>query len=177
MISKPRITNMRCLTALSLNDKIVASAIKIVLNAIFEKQEGLNMLHQDRYFHSFSHGFRSNRGCHSALDVTTTWGLTPWFIKADISKYYDSIDQKRLISILKKSINDQLLVDTLYKFFKISVKNLNAGKSNTNKGVGIPQSNPLSPVLANVYLNELDHFVDCLKKKIDESSLGKTTKE
>jgi len=73
----------------------VASAIKIVLNAIFEKQKSLDMLPKDRYFHSFSHGFLPNCRCHSVLDVTVTWGLTPWFMKADIQKCYDTIDQKR----------------------------------------------------------------------------------
>ena len=47
----------------------MASAIKIVLNAVFEKHKGLDKLPKERYFHTFSHGFRPNRGCHSALDV------------------------------------------------------------------------------------------------------------
>ena len=63
-------------------DRIVASAIKIVLNAIFEKQNGLDKLPKERYFHTFSHGFRPNRGCHSALDVTVTWGLIPLAYKS-----------------------------------------------------------------------------------------------
>jgi retron-type reverse transcriptase len=170
MISKPGTDDRRPLTVLSPYDKIVASAIKIVLNAIFEKQNGLDKLPKERYFHTFSHGFRPNRGCHSALDVTVTWGLSPWLIKADIKKCYDSIDQKRLVSILGKSVKDQILVDTLYKLFNMPVKNLNLGGPDTSKGVGVPQGNPLSPLLANVYLNELDHFMDQLKKDVDKGS-------
>jgi len=177
MIPKPGTTDKRPLTVLSPYDKIVASAIKIVLNAIFEKQEGLDMLPKNRYFHSFSHGFRPNRGCHRALDVTVTWGLSPWLMKADIQKCYDTINQKRLISILRMSIEDQIMMDTLYKFFNMPVKNLDEGGPDTSKGVGVPQGNSLSPLLANVYLNELDHFMDSLKNEVDKGTPGGTTKE
>ena len=170
MIPKPGTDDRKSLTVLSPYDKIVASAIKIVLNAVFEKHKGLDKLPKERYFHTFSHGFRPNRGCHSALDVILTWGLSTWFIKADIKKCYDSIDQKQLVSILCKSVEDQILVDTLYKLFNMPVKDLNLGGPDTSKGVGVSQGNPLSPLLANVYLNELDHFMDQLKKGVDKGS-------
>lgn len=177
MIPKPGTNDRRPLTVLSPYDKIVANAMKIVLDMIFERRKGLDKLPNDRYFHTFSHGFRPNRGCHSALDITMTWGLSPWLIKADIQKCYDTIDQKRLISILCESIEDQILVDTLHKFFNMPVKNLDLGGPDTTKGVGVPQGNPLSPLLANVYLNELDHFIDLLKKEVDKGSPGETCKE
>ena len=110
MIPKKKIGEFRPLTILAPLDKIVASAMKIVLNIIFEKHKSLDTLPKNRYFNSFSHGFRPNRGVHSALDVIVTWGLAPWFIKADIMKCYDTIDQKRLISILKESFDNQLFV-------------------------------------------------------------------
>jgi retron-type reverse transcriptase len=177
MIPKQGTNDKRPLTVLSPYDKIVANAMKIVLNMIFERHKGLDKLPDNRYFHTFSHGFRPNRGCHSALDITVTWGLTPWLIKADIQKCYDTIDQKRLISILRESIEDQIMVDTLHKLFKMPVKNLDLGGPETSKGVGVPQGNPLSPLLANVYLNELDHFIDFLKKEVDKGSPRETTKE
>ena len=177
MIPKPGTNDKRPFTVLSPYDKIVANAMKIVLNMIFERRKGLDKLPNDRYFHTFSHGFRPDRGCHSALDTTITWGLSPWLIKADIKKCYDTIDQKRLVSILCESIDDQFMVDTLYKFFNMPVKNLDLGGPDTSKGVGVPQGNPLSPLLVNVYLNELDHFIDLLKKEVDKGSPGETTKE
>jgi len=178
MIPKPGTNDKRALTVLPPHDKIVANAIKIVFNMIFERHKGLDNLSSNRYFHTFSHGFRPNRGCHSALDIIITWGLTPWLIKADIVKCYDTIDQKRLISILKESIEDQFMIDTLYKLFNMPVKNLELGGPDTSKGVGVPQGNPLSPLLANVYLNELDQFMDLLKKEVDKGSpIGITTKE
>lgn len=178
LIPKKKPGEYRPLTVLSPIDKIVATAMKIVLNAIFERHQRLNMLPSSKYFHNFNHGFRPNRGCHSALDVTITWGLTPWFIKVDVEKCYDTIDQKRLLSILKESFKDQLMLDTLNKFFKMTIKDVGKGGLDTSKGIGVPQGNPLSPLLANVYLNEFDHFVDSLKKKVDKGTpTNKTTKE
>lgn len=77
-------------------------------------------------------------------------------MKADIEKCYDTLDQNRLMAILGNSIKDQILKDTLFKFFKMPVKGLETGGPDTSKGEGIPQGNPLSPLLANVYMNELD---------------------
>jgi retron-type reverse transcriptase len=177
LVSKKKAGEFRPLTILSPNDKIVANAIKIVLNLIFEQHEGLDMLPKARYFHNSSHGFRPNRGCHSALSVTLTWGLSPWFIKADIKRCYDTIDQKRLISILRESIKDQILVDTLYKFFKAPVIGVEKGGSDTSKGIGVPQGNPLSPILANIYMNEFDHFMGMLKNETDKGKADFVSKE
>ena len=135
------------------------------------------MLPKQQYFHDFSHGFRPNRGCHSALDIIITWGLAPWFIKADIKKCYDTIDQKRLLSILKKSFKDQLLLDTLNKFFKMPIKDVNKGGPDPSKGLGVPQGNPLSPLLANIYLNEFDYFIQNLKKEVDKGTPKNLTTE
>lgn len=131
------------------------------------------MLPSSKYFHNFNHGFRPNRGCHSALEVTITWGITQWFIKADVEKCYDTIDQKRLLSILKESFEDPLMLDTLNKFFTMTIKDMRKCGPDPIKGIGIPQGNPLSPLLANVYLNEFDHFVDSLIKEVNKG----TTKE
>lgn len=177
MIPKPGTNDRRLLTVLSPNDKIVANSMKIVLNMIFKRRKGLDELSNDTYFHTFSHGFWPNRGCYSALDITMTWGLAPWLIKADIQKCYGTIDQKGSVSILCESIEDQIMVDTLYKFFSMPVKSLDLGGPDTSKGVGVPQGNPLSSLLANVYLNELDHFIDLLKKEVGKGSPGETTKD
>lgn len=178
LIPKRKSGESRPLTVLSPYDKVVANAIKIVLNFIFEKYDGLDMLLRERYFHNSSHGFRQNRGCHSALKAATLWGLAPWVIQADIYKCFDTIDQKRLVSLLNNTFEDQLLVDTIYKLFQAPVKGVEKGGPDTSKGVGVPQGNPLSPLLANVYLNELDHFIGLLKDEIDKGKQGSlTTKE
>jgi retron-type reverse transcriptase len=174
MIPK-RDRSLRALTVLSPYDKVVTMAIKIVLELIYEKHEGLDMMEERRYFNNFSHGFRPLRGCHSALEVTITWGLCAWFVKADIKGCFDNIDQKRLLSILGESCQDQMLKDTLYKIFKTPVKDKDKGGPDTSKGIGLPQGNPLSPVLANIYLNELDWFVNDLKEEVNKGTPSNTT--
>ena len=151
--------------------------MKIVFNIIFERPKNLDMLPKQQYFHDSSHGSRPNRGCHSALDIIITWGLAPWFIKADVEKCYDTIDQKRLLSILKKSFKDQLMLDTLNKFFKMVLKDVHKGGPDTSKGLGVPQGNPLSPLLANVYLNEFDSFIKNLKNEVDKGTPKNLTTE
>lgn len=143
LIPKKKPGEFRPLTVLSPMDKIVASAMKIVLNIIFEKHKRLDMLPECRYFSNFNHGFRPNKGCHSALDVIITWGLTPWFIKAEIEKCYDTVDQKRLLSILGESFKDQLMIDILNKFFRMPIKDVEKGGPDPSKGLGISQGNPL----------------------------------
>lgn len=74
------------------------------------------------------------------------------------------------MSILDLSIKDQLLTDTLYKLFQSSVKDLNKNSSDCSKDVGVPQGNPISPILVNIYLNELDHFIVNFKKELDKDN-------
>lgn len=117
LILRQKIERLKSLTILSEKDKIIANAMKIVWNLIFEQRKGLDMLPKTRYFHNSNHSFRPNRGCHSALNVTMSWGFSPWFVQAEIIKYYDNISHKKLISILNKSIADQKLMDILYKLY------------------------------------------------------------
>jgi hypothetical protein len=72
LITKVNPAEYRPLTMLSSIDKIIATAMKVVFNAIFEKILDLNMLPKSRYFHNFSHGFRPNRGYHSTLNIIIT---------------------------------------------------------------------------------------------------------
>ena len=125
--------------------------MKIFLNTIFERPQSLDMLPKQQYFHDSSHGFRPNRGCHSALDIIITWGLVPWFIKADIEKFYDTIDQKRLLSILKKSFEDQLMLDTLNKFFKMTIKDVHKGGPDPSKGMDVCMLKSLFPYHIKLY--------------------------
>jgi retron-type reverse transcriptase len=160
LIPRKNAEEFKVLTILSSSDKVVANAIKIVLNLIFEQHEGLNMLPKAKYLNKASHGFRSNKSSHSALNVIMTWKLSSWIIKTDIKKCYDMIDQKRLMCILNESIDDQKLVDTLYKFFNVLVEGFEKNNLNNNKGIGIPQNNQLSSILVNLYMNKFDYFIE-----------------
>ena len=79
------------------------------------------------------------------------------------------------MSILNNTFEDQLLVDSIYKLFQVSVKEVEKSGLGISKGVGVPQGNSLSPLLANIYLNELDHFMVLLKNEIEKGRHGSLT--
>lgn len=175
MIPKKNSNEFRPLTVIPPYDKLVSNAIRIVFEFIYEPSESTSWIPRQQQFNSSSHGFRPRRGCHSALNVINTWGLCPWVIAGDIAKCYDTVDQKRLINILRKLFDDQILIDTLFKFFSSTVKSLEAGGPDCSKGKGVPQGNPLSPVLANIYLTEFDHFMSKLQAENNKGKPSATT--
>ena len=76
LIPKKKKDETRSLNILPLYDKIIATAIQIILNIVFEKHSRLNLLPKNRYFTKDNHGYRFNKGCHTALNVILTWGLS-----------------------------------------------------------------------------------------------------
>lgn len=182
MIPKKDPSQKRPLTVLSAQDKIVCNAIYLVLMYIYEGTMTLTgSIHRKLeasgrkpFFRNSSHGFRPFRSCHSALNTTLTWGLVDWFIKLDIKKCFDRIDQKRLNNIMRERIDDEKLFNTINQIFKAKVASLEAGGPDTSQGRGVPQGNPLSPLLANIYLHKLDEKMDKLK---EETNKGKPTSE
>ncbi|MCC6498411.1 MAG: maturase [Propionibacteriaceae bacterium] len=138
---------MRPLGIPSWSDKLLQEAMRLLLEAYYEPQ-----------FSNWSHGFRPNRGCHTALtDVKRTWTGTTWFIEGDISGCFDSIDHEVLLAILREKIHDNRflrLIDQLLKAGYLENWKLNATHS------GTPQGGNVSPILANVYLDQQDRFVE-----------------
>jgi group II intron reverse transcriptase/maturase len=129
------------------NDKLVQEVMRMMLEAYDEPQ-----------FRASSHGFRPHRGCHTALrEISYTWSGTKWFIETDIKGCFDSIDQDVLIGILGRHIKDE-------RFLKLIRGMVKAGyvedwKYNTTYS-GTPQGGIISPLLANIVLNELDVYVE-----------------
>ena len=128
-------------------DKLLQQVIKMVLEAYYEPK-----------FSKHSHGFRPNRGCHTALrEIYTSWNGTKWFIEGDIKGFYDNIVPEVLLGIIERDIKDQ-------KFLKLIRQLLKAGYMANwefhQTYSGVPQGAVLSPLLANLVLNELDHFVE-----------------
>src|SRR5713101_5690594 len=109
-------------------------------------------------FSDHSHGFRPERGCHTALrEIYYNWGGTTWYVEGDISKCFDSLDHEILLSTLKEKIHDG-------RFLRLIQGLLEAGyledwKWNETHS-GAPQGGICSPVLSNVYLDKLDKFVE-----------------
>ena len=109
----------------------------------------------ERYFSEYSHGFRPNRSCHTAMEQALAYlnSGCECVVDLDIEKYFDTVNHDKLISILRERINDAPTLHLIRSFLKAGV--LEEGLvSPTDEGV--PQGGPLSPVLSNVYLDKLD---------------------
>jgi group II intron reverse transcriptase/maturase len=131
----------------SVDDKLVQEVIRMLLEAIFEGQ-----------FENCSHGFRPSRSCHTALtQVQNRFTGAKWFIEGDIKGFFDNIQHHVLIEVLRKRISDE-------RFLRLIRKFLNAGYIEDWKFhktfSGTPQGGLISPILANIYLDQLDKYVE-----------------
>lgn len=116
-------------------------------------------------FSNYSHGFRPGRSCHTALaQLKHEFIGAKWFVEGDIKGCFDNIDHSVLINIIGKKIKDVRFLNLIRNFLK-------AGYMEDWKYYGTysgsPQGGIISPILANIYLNELDKFVEKLKKSFD----------
>jgi group II intron reverse transcriptase/maturase len=129
------------------SDKVVQEVLRMILSAYYEPQ-----------FSSYSHGFRPERGCHTALtEIYHTWTGVGWFIEGDISQCFDKLDHEMILQILGEQIKDG-------RFLHLIRKLLDAGYLEDwtfNQTLsGVPQGGIVSPVLANILLDKLDTYVE-----------------
>ena len=109
-------------------------------------------------FSNKSHGFRPNRSCQTALmQIQKTFTGTNWFIEGDIHACFDSFDHHIIIDLLKKRIDDETFIQLIWKFLKAGYMEQWTYNRTYN---GVPQGAGVSPVLANIYLHELDKFME-----------------
>ncbi|MFI1213502.1 reverse transcriptase domain-containing protein [Streptomyces sp. NPDC020802] len=142
----------------SWTDKLVGEVIRLLLEAYYEPR-----------FSDRSHGFRPRRGCHTALsEVAETWSGTTWFIEGDISDCFGSLDHRTMLAILGEKIHDN-------RFLRLIKQMLQAGYLEDwvwNATLsGAPQGGVVSPILANIYMDRLDKFVETVL--IPEYTRGK----
>ena len=151
---------LRPLTINNPRDKIIQKAIHLILEEIYENKE--------KSFSRFSHGFRPNKSCHTALkQIKDEWTAIPWFLKIDIKNAFSGINRNILISQLKLKIKDQHLFQIILKMFKAKII---APSGILKEKLGVPQGNILSPILANIYFQSLDSYVE--KKIIERYKKG-----
>jgi group II intron reverse transcriptase/maturase len=129
------------------SDKLLQEVMRMVLEAYYEPR-----------FSSRSHGFRPNKSCHTALkQIHHSWKGTKWFIEGDIKGCFDNIDHHVLLEILARNIKDN-------RFLKLIRQMLQAGYMEDwryhGTYSGTPQGGVISPILANIFLNELDQYVE-----------------
>ncbi len=146
-IAKPHSSKKRPLGLPSWSDKLVQEVIRSILSAYYEPQ-----------FSHYSHGFRPGRGCHSALHtIQQVWTGTRWFIEGDIAQYFDTIDHDVLLNTLGQRIHDNRFLRLISGLLKAGY--LEDWKYNRTYS-GTPQGGVLSPLLANIYLDVFDQFVE-----------------
>jgi len=130
----------------ALRDRVVQGAVRQVLEPIFE-----------HVFAEHSYGFRPGRGAKDALrrvDGLMRSGKT-WTVDADLKGYFDSIPHDQLLERVREHVSDGRLLGLLEKFLKVGVMGEDGELHQRDSGT--PQGAVLSPLLANLYLNELDH--------------------
>ncbi len=113
-----------------------------------------------------SHGFRRGRSCHSALtEIRRTWHGVKWLIEVDIVGYYDNIDHDILLGLLRRRIDDERLIRLIGRMLKAGyLEDWTFHRTFS----GAPQGGVISPVLANIYLHELDRFMAEVKARFDK---------
>jgi RNA-directed DNA polymerase len=135
---------MRQLGIPTVVDRVVQQAIMQVLSPIYERQ-----------FSNRSYGFRPKRSAHQALDqckedISSGY---QYAVDMDLEKFFDTVNQSKLIEVLSRTVKDGRVISLIHKY-------LNAGVVVRNKyeetEMGVPQGGPLSPLLSNIMLNELD---------------------
>jgi group II intron reverse transcriptase/maturase len=129
-------------------DRVIQQAITQILSPLFESK-----------FHENSYGFRPKRSAHDALkqcQQNVDSGYI-YVVDMDLEKFFDTVNQSKLIEVLSRTIKDGRVISLIHKY-------LNAGV--VEKGmfartdIGVPQGGPLSPLLSNIMLNELDWELD-----------------
>jgi RNA-directed DNA polymerase len=146
-IPKPGTNETRPLGIPTVRDRVVQGALRHVLEPILERQ-----------FADHSYGFRPNRGCKDALrrvDLLVRQGYR-YTVDVDLKSYFDTIPHDRLLGELRKYVADNRVLDLVEKFLKAEILD---GKEHWEPESGAPQGAVLSPMLSNLYLNDLDHLM------------------
>lgn len=148
----------------SFEDKLVQEVLRMVLESIYEGK-----------FEDTSHGFRPERSCHTAImQIQKRFSGVRWFVEGDIEGFFDNIDHHILISLLRKNIEDEKFINLIWKFLKMGyIEDWKWHKSYS----GTPQGGIISPILSNIYLNELDKFMKEYKETFDKGKKRRHSNE
>lgn len=130
-------------------DRVVQEAVRTVLEPLYEPT-----------FHPSSHGFRPNRSCHPAIAEACEYleeGLE-WVVDIDLESFFDRVHHQRLMARLAERVTDKRLLALIGRMLKAKVVMPDGVKVAVEEGV--PQGGPLSPLLSNIALSELDEELE-----------------
>ena len=139
---------LRPLGVPTVEDRVVQTAIRNVIEPIFEHT-----------FAEHSYGFRPGRGAKDALRRVAQLlkAGRVWVVDADLKGYFDSIPQDKLLAAVGEQISDGPLLDMIQRFLEQGVMESSRRWQPTERGT--PQGAVISPLLANIYMNPLDHLM------------------
>jgi RNA-directed DNA polymerase len=127
-------------------DRLVQEVVRILLNEIY-----------DPIFHEDSHGFRTGRSCHTALkSIYAVWTGVKWLVDVDVVGFFDNIDHDILVGLLEKRIADKRFIALIRGMLKAGY--MDDWRFHQTLS-GTPQGGVVSPLLANIYLHELDEWM------------------
>lgn len=144
-IPKPGGTGQRPLGIPVIRDRVVETALRHVIEPIFERD-----------FADTSYGCRPGRSCRDALRTVDQWLKAGccWVVDADLQGYFDSIPHERLMETVESRIADGRILTLIHEYLRQDVME---GMKRWTPESGTPQGAVISPLLANLYLNSLDH--------------------
>lgn len=129
-------------------DRVIQQAISQVLTPIYERQ-----------FSEYSYGFRPHRDAHQAIQQCKKY-IDEGYVYAvdmDLEKFFDTVNHSKLIQVISETIKDGRVVSLINKYLNAKVLCSDGFKTSEQ---GVPQGGPLSPLLGNIMLNELDKELD-----------------
>lgn len=141
----------------TIEDRLVQEVVRTILEAIYEP-----------VFLDQSHGFRPGRSCHTALEaIRDTWTGCKWLIEVDVRGFFDAIDHGILLKLLERRIDDRRFVGLIKGMLEVGyLDDWVFGRTYS----GTPQGGIVSPLLANIYLHELDLFMEAMRAGFDRGT-------